>query len=202
MPASAKIIKVLIIDKDSYFIAGLRRIISDFYRNKDITVQFIDRHVPGFSADIIFQTFDYSAMFTVWCHLPSGMPTPLVFLILDQRNSLLSHLFKSVRKSGALYRNQPIDVVKSMLEEVISMQGGPPAKTMLGTQGFTLRESEVLRYLRQGKSHEEAANVMRLSVKTVSGYKRSAMRKLNFKRNQELFHWLLQGGLSNSGGEM
>ncbi|CAI1516790.1 helix-turn-helix domain-containing protein [Serratia fonticola] len=202
MAASAKIIKVLIIDKDNYFIAGLRRVISDFYRSKDITVQFIDRHVPGFSADIIFQAFDYGAMFNVWRYLPSGVPTPLVFLIRDQRNSLLSHLFQSVRKSGTLYRNQPIDVVKSMLEEAISMQGRLPLKTTLDTQGFTLRESEVLRYLRQGKSHEETANVMRLNVKTVSGYKRSAMRKLNFKRNQELFHWLLQGGLSSSERKM
>ncbi|MBC3211573.1 helix-turn-helix transcriptional regulator [Serratia fonticola] len=202
MATSVKIIKVLIIDKDSYFIAGLRRVISDFYRDKDITLQFIDRHVAGFSADIIFQAFDYGVMFNVWRHLSSGMPTPLVFLIRDQRNSLLSHLFQSVRKSGTLYRNQPIDVVKSMLEEAIFMQECQPAKTTLDTQGFTLRESEVLRYLRQGKSHEETAHVMRLNVKTVSGYKRSAMRKLNFKRNQELFHWLLQGGLSNSGGEM
>ncbi|AYM89258.1 DNA-binding response regulator [Serratia sp. 3ACOL1] len=197
MAASAKIIKVLIIDKDNYFIAGLRRIISDFYRSKDISVQFIVRHVAGFSADIIFQTFDYGARFNVWRSLPSGAPSPLVFLIRDQRNSLLSHLFQSVRKSGTLYRNQPIDVLKSMLEEAISMQGFLPPKKMLDTQGFTLRESEVLRYLRQGKSHEETANVMRLHVKTISGYKRSAMRKLNFKRNQELFHWLLQGGLSS-----
>ncbi|CAI1952657.1 TPA: helix-turn-helix domain-containing protein [Serratia fonticola] len=202
MAASAKIIKVLIIDKDNYFIAGLRRVISDFYRSKDISVQFIDRHVADFSADIIFQTIDYGARFNLWRSLPSGAPSPLVFLIRDQRNGLLSHLFKSARKNGTLDRNQPIDVVKNMLEEAISMQGCLPPKTTLGTQGFTLRESEVLRYLRQGKSHEETANVMRLHVKTISGYKRSAMRKLNFKRNQELFHWLLQGGLSSSERKM
>lgn len=202
MAASAKIIKVLIIDKDNYFIAGLRRVISDFYRSKDITVQFIDRHVPGFSADIIFQAFDYGAMFNVWRYLPSGVPTPLVFLIRDQKKRLPSHLFQSVRKNGTLYRNQPIDAVKSMLEEAISVQGClPPSKTPV-TKHFTFRESEVLRYLRQGKSHEETANVMRLHVKTISGYKRSAMRKLNFKRNQELFHWLLQGGLSSSERKM
>ncbi|MNG77552.1 DNA-binding transcriptional activator EvgA [compost metagenome] len=202
MAASAKTIKVLIIDRDNYFIIGLCHIISGFYRSKGIEVQFITRPVAGFSADIIFQAIDYGAMFNVWRYLPSGVPTPLVFLIRDQRNSLLSHLFQSVRKSGTLYRNQPIDVVKSMLEEAISMQGRLPLKTTLDTQGFTLRESEVLRYLRQGKSHEETANVMRLNVKTVSGYKRSAMRKLNFKRNQELFHWLLQGGLSSSERKM
>nr|WP_285894543.1 LuxR C-terminal-related transcriptional regulator [Serratia fonticola] len=86
-----------------------------------------------------------------------------------------------------------------MLEEAISVQGCLPPSSTPVTKHFTFRESEVLRYLRQGKSHEETANVMRLHVKTISGYKRSAMRKLNFKRNQELFHWLLQGGLSSSG---
>ncbi|WP_447876624.1 response regulator transcription factor [Serratia fonticola] len=199
MVASAKIIKVLIIDKDNYFIAGLRRVISDFYRSKDISVQFMVRHAPEFRADIIFKAINYGPMFNVGCPQPSRGQTPLLFMIRDQRDILLPHPFQSVRKSGTLYRNQPIDAVRIMLEEAISVQGCLPSKTTLGTQGFTLRESEVLRYLRQGKSHEETANVMRLHVKTVSGYKRSAMRKLNFKRNQELFHWLLQGGLSSSG---
>ncbi|MEX2940736.1 response regulator transcription factor [Serratia fonticola] len=205
MAASAKTIKVLIIDKNSYFIAGLRHIILDVYRNQDITVQFIDRNMLEFSADIIFQAIDYGAMFNVWRHLPSGGPTPSVFLIRDQRNSLLSHIFKSVRKNGTLYRNQTIDVVKSMLEEEISVQGYQPPSITPGnvaTQGLTLREGEVLRYLRQGKSHVETANVMRLHVKTVSSHKRSAMRKLNFKRNHELFHWLLQGGLTSVGREI
>lgn len=205
MAESAKTIKVLIIDKNSYFIAGLRRIILDFYSNQDITVQFIDRNMLEFSADIIFQAIDYGAMFNVWRHLPSEVPTPSVFLIRDQRNSLLSHIFQSVRKSGTLYRNQTIDEVKSMLEEAIYVQGYQPTSTTPGyiaTQGLTLREGEVLRYLRQGKSHVETANVMRLHVKTVSSHKRSAMRKLNFKRNHELFHWLLQGGLSSVGREI
>ncbi len=201
MVASAKAIKVLIIDKDNYFIAGLRRVISDFYRSKDISVQFIDRHVTDFSADIIFQTIDYGARFNVWRYLPSGVPAPLVFLIRDQRNNLLSHLFQSVRKSETLYRNQPIDVLKSMLEEAISAQECQ-SPSYVASQGLTLREGEVLRYLRQGKSHEETANVMSLHVKTVSSHKRSAMRKLNFKRNQELFHWLLQGGLSRAGKDI
>ncbi len=202
MAASAKTIKVLIIDRDNYFIIGLCHIISGFYRSKGIEVQFITRPVAGFSADIIFQAIDYGAMFNVWHPLPSKGQTPLFFLIRDQKNRLLSHLFQSVRKNGTLYRNQPIDAVKSMLEEAISVQGCLPPSSTPVTKHFTFRESEVLRYLRQGKSHEETANVMRLHVKTISGYKRSAMRKLNFKRNQELFHWLLQGGLSSSERKM
>ncbi|WP_037412211.1 hypothetical protein, partial [Serratia fonticola] len=62
MAASAKIIKVLIIDRDNYFTIGLCHIISGFYRSKGIEVQFITRPVAGFSADIIFQAIDYGAM--------------------------------------------------------------------------------------------------------------------------------------------
>lgn len=115
MAASAKTIKVLIIDRDNYFIIGLCHIISGFYRSKGIEVQFITRPVAGFSADIIFQAIDYGAMFNVWHPLPSKGQTPLFFLIRDQKNRLLSHLFQSVRKTGHY-----IEINRSMLSRACS----------------------------------------------------------------------------------
>ncbi|MGQ8775834.1 LuxR C-terminal-related transcriptional regulator [Serratia sp. NA_112.1] len=45
-------------------------------------------------------------------------------------------------------------------------------------------------------SQSQAACILQLKVKTVHSHKRSAMQKLNFPRNSELFHWLLQSGLT------
>ncbi|WP_261288152.1 response regulator transcription factor [Serratia fonticola] len=58
------------------------------------------------------------------------------------------------------------------------------------------REHQVLHYLMQGVSQSQTANLLCLKVKTVHSHKRSAMQKLNFTRTSELFHWLLQGGLT------
>ncbi|CAI1017540.1 two component system sensor kinase SsrB [Serratia proteamaculans] len=199
-----KKVNVLIIDKDEYFMEGLRHVISVFYFNRGIAVKFINQPVSGFTADIVFQSIGYGVTVSVWKKLQQGMAPPLLFLIRDQRDIRLSHIFQSVRKSGMLYRHQSIDTVKRLLEEAVSVQQiKPPCSELEGTtQHLTLRESEVLRYLRQGKSQLETANVMSLKGKTVSTHKRSAMRKLNFKRNHELYHWLLQGGLSSMEGEI
>ncbi|WP_370592708.1 response regulator transcription factor [Serratia sp. ASV30] len=61
---------------------------------------------------------------------------------------------------------------------------------------MTERERQVLHYLRQGISQSQTANILQLKVKTVHSHKRSAMKKLNFTRTSELFHWLLRGGLT------
>lgn len=198
MEVSIESVKVLIMDRDVYFMAGLRAMVSDLLLEKNIDVQFIERPLPGLYVDIDFQAIGYGMTVDVCRSLKPGVLPPLLFLIQDQRDMRLSPKIQIGKQSGTLYRYQPIDVVNSMLEEAIAVQRAQPVHTKLDafTQLLTLREREVLSYLRQGKSHEETANVMSLHVKTVSSHKRSAMRKLNFKRNHELFHWLLQGGLT------
>lgn len=116
-------------------------------------------------------------------------------MIRDQRDVLLSHHFQSVRKNGTLYRHQPIDAVKLLL----TVEQPQPLGVDINTdnQHLTLREREVLRCLKQGKSQMETAYAMSIKDKTVSTHKRTAMRKLNFKRNHELYHWLLEDGLAS-----
>lgn len=195
MGKSIKIVKVLIIDKDEYFMEGLRRVISDFYLSRDTVVRFVEQPRSGFSADIIFQAIGYGVTVDVWKTLQQGISPPLFFLIRDQREVRLSHQFQSVRKNGTLYRHQSIDAVKLLLS--VQQRQPPSAGINTDNQHLTLREREVLRCLKQGKSLMETANEMSLKDKTVSTHKRAAMRKLNFKRNHELYHWLLQGGLGS-----
>lgn len=194
MGKSIKTVKVLMIDNDKYFMEGLRRIISDFYLSIHTVVKFVEQPRPGFSVDIIFQAIGYGVTVDVCKSLRQGISCPQFFLIRDQKNILLSHQFQSVRKNGTLYRHQTIDAVKRLLSE----QQFQPASVDINTdnQHLTLREREVLSCLEQGKSLMETANEMNLKDKTVSTHKRTAMRKLNFKRNHELYHWLLQGGLT------
>lgn len=203
MKSSMKTITVLLIDGNKYFLDGLRYVIDDVHRHENIVVNYIYQPISGLSVDIVFQAICYGVTVDVRRYLQPGIPPPLMFFIRDKRDPRLSHVFQGVRKNGTLYRHQSIDDVRNMLEAAMFMRRFQlPRGDYTVAEPLTYRESEVLRYLRQGRSPTDTARVMKLQVKTVSSHKRSAMRKLNFKRNHELFHWMLQGGLTRSAKEI
>ncbi|EPL9180887.1 response regulator transcription factor [Serratia marcescens] len=61
---------------------------------------------------------------------------------------------------------------------------------------LTTREQEVLWAISEEMEPFKVAKRLKLSEKTVSSHKRAAMRKLGFRRNSELYHWLRKGGLN------
>ncbi|MHA6679811.1 helix-turn-helix transcriptional regulator [Enterobacter cloacae] len=58
-------------------------------------------------------------------------------------------------------------------------------------------EKDVLRWLSLGLPLATMAKQLDMSIQSVSRYKRSAMYKLGFERNHELYQWLLKGGLEH-----
>lgn len=79
MEKEIKTIKVLIIDKDEYFMEGLRHAISDCYLSKDTVVRFVEQPLSGFSVDIIFQAIGYGVTVDVWKTLQQDIFSPLFF---------------------------------------------------------------------------------------------------------------------------
>ena len=57
------------------------------------------------------------------------------------------------------------------------------------------REIEVLRMLASGKSVSQIADILHLSVTTVSTYRARILEKLNMTTTAELIHYALSGGL-------
>lgn len=57
-------------------------------------------------------------------------------------------------------------------------------------QLLTSREREVVLTLGRGLKHAQVADMLFISVKTVSTHKRTAMRKLGFRRTHELQQWV------------
>jgi DNA-binding CsgD family transcriptional regulator len=55
---------------------------------------------------------------------------------------------------------------------------------------LTPREREVVMMLGRGLSNTQVADLLYINIKTVSGHKRTAMRKLGFRRTQELQQWV------------
>ena len=71
-------------------------------------------------------------------------------------------------------------------------QGGPP---VAGRKLLSRREAEVLRLLAQGHTHQEVADQLALSIKTVETYRKRLHEKLDLKSRAQLFRFAFESGL-------
>ena len=60
---------------------------------------------------------------------------------------------------------------------------------------LTLRQREVLQLLAEGKSMKEAADILKVTPRTIAFHKYSMMEQLGIKRNSELVRYAAQSGL-------
>ena len=60
---------------------------------------------------------------------------------------------------------------------------------------LTAREREVLKFICEGKSNSEVAEVLRISVRTVETHRANIMSKLDLKNTAELVKYAVQNGL-------
>ncbi|MBL5903245.1 helix-turn-helix transcriptional regulator [Serratia fonticola] len=196
-----KKISISLNDYDSYFLAGLQYGLIDYFTVLSTQINFFS----GYSVDkpdIIFQALYQGEKTDICQHFPNDEPQPLYFVIRDKAERQFTPPIRCIAKSSTLYRNQSIDDILGMIKLAMQFNSLPQERAQrcpaCHRQSLSERERQVLYYLRQGMSQSQAACILQLKVKTVHSHKRSAMQKLNFTRNSELFHWLLQGGLAGN----
>jgi DNA-binding NarL/FixJ family response regulator len=63
------------------------------------------------------------------------------------------------------------------------------------SMSLTAREREVLKLISEGKSNSEAAEVLRISVRTVETHRANIMNKLDLRNTAELVRYAIQKGL-------
>jgi two-component system response regulator NreC len=80
-------------------------------------------------------------------------------------------------------------LVKDYLSQVHANEGDS------SLDGLTDRESEVLRFLAEGKSNDEIAETLVISPKTVSRHRENLMRKLNLHSRAELVRYAIRKGI-------
>lgn len=194
-----KKISISLNDYDSYFLAGLKYGLTEYFSELNTQVNFLS----GYSTDrpdIIFQAL-YQGERTNFCqYFPADAPQPLYFVIRDKAEKRFTPPIRCIAKSNTLYRNQSLGDMLEMVKVAMQSNSQPQERAQrcpaCHRQSLSERERQVLYYLRQGMSQSQAACILQLKVKTVHSHKRSAMKKLNFTRNSELFHWLLHDGLA------
>ncbi|WP_245209450.1 helix-turn-helix transcriptional regulator [Serratia fonticola] len=194
-----KKITISLNDHDSYFLAGLQYGLVEYFTERRTQVNFFS----GYSSekpDIIFQALYHGEKTDICRRFPDDAPQPLYFVIRDRAERRFTPPIRCIAKSSTLYRNQSLGDMLGMVKLAMQFNAKPQEKAppcpACHRQSLTERERQVLHYLRQGVSQSQTANILQLKVKTVHSHKRSAMKKLNFTRTSELFHWLLQGGLT------
>jgi two-component system response regulator NreC len=84
-----------------------------------------------------------------------------------------------------------VDVTKPLVRGTIASGSG----TVRPLKRLSRREREVLRLLAQGHSNQQAADSIRVSVKTVETYRTRLREKLGLKGRPELYRFAVESGI-------
>ncbi|HHK8233179.1 TPA: helix-turn-helix transcriptional regulator [Serratia marcescens] len=196
-----KTLNIVIIDDDKFYTAGLAMVLAIYLKNQGQQAKFSSHLTYGKPADIVFQAIRCGTLIAPGSAICMNNDKPVYVAIADRKDAHLQHLYRSVNKSNILYRHQSVSLILQLMENVLLSLQKTSVKTQSTSENLqhlalTQREREVLCQLKQGKTPACVASFLGIKVKTISSHKRAAMRKLNFKRTNELFHWMLQGGLT------
>lgn len=192
------VITVAIFDENAYFASGLLAAISDYFGRTGIAVRRVTAQYPG--VDMIFQYFP-SGIPTCFCLYEGLKPgfSPLCFAI-RQPHDRPNGRANCALLAGVIQHDfslaSALQIITCALARRQEQRVDQPVSMGLCTcthNALTLREKQVMIYLRQELSLAEIGSRLTISIKTVSNHKMSVMRKMGFRRNMELYRWLRQG---------
>ncbi|MGH2624894.1 MAG: LuxR C-terminal-related transcriptional regulator, partial [Sphingobacterium sp.] len=177
---------------------GLRGLLENHFHAQGCSVEFIE-YFTDKKPDIVFHAQNPGEITGICHQLSESLNYPYYFIIRDKKHLRLCQTKNCIRNSAIIYRNQTSDEFISIIKKVVSIAPSQPSHpstcSVCHNQRLSLREREVLFYLNSGLNQTQVAQHMQLKVKTINSHKSSAMKKLNFKNNLALVHWMLLGGL-------
>ncbi|MBC3252362.1 response regulator transcription factor [Serratia fonticola] len=189
-------ITIAIFNTDRYFAQGLKALLHHYFTRRNIPVRFVSG-CAGFKAILIFKESNvrHSVRFCRQRHVDGRQRVIII------QNSSYYHR-PCLSEQGMIDRNISVNALLQNLEQVLATPPctEPVEKCPRCAQKLTLREYQILSALEQGRQVAQIALQMKLSPKTISGYKRCAMAKLGFNRNADLYYWLQSGELDYEKG--
>lgn len=185
-----RIFKILIVDSDNFFAAGLRLSIENYFSQVKMPVLIRETKHSYRMADLIFW-----APHCPGAALPAGLVGDRTYMsklvvVMAQHTEKLTQYHVPF----FLYRHQKPEIVYEIIDHAITKKCKSEIiiPDNLLTNRLTERQRQILHYLSKGMYASEIANLLNINCKTVSSHKRSAMAKLRLSRNAELYQWLIK----------
>lgn len=181
-------LKILIVDTDQFFVAGLQLKIKMHFQARNIQVIFMSHPLSYPMVDLIFWAAEAPLPM-----MPNGLLTNhKVILLMSQH---IPHLVANYWPS-VFYRHQRYSDLSSLLDLLIKIDYESPTEEDKSSLSLlTPRQREVMGCISQGLSVREISARLHIDPKTVSHHKIGAMRKLQLYRITDLHHWLLCSAL-------
>ncbi|CNI21213.1 LuxR family regulatory protein [Yersinia frederiksenii] len=192
-------ISCMIVDNDKYQTLGMVAIVKKIFTSLGFKKEIKFYRKAFYSADVIFIGVDEFSFFEALKRLDKAPSEADVFLICDARlNSFLQGIprFSNVTM---IFREDSVDTATNKITTVLKrrLRGIKDNFTerkvtkvlsleSAERQYLTPNENIVLKLFNEGFSGGDIARILKKSEKTVSGQKRSAMKKLGARTDVEL----------------
>ncbi len=192
-------ISCMIVDNDKYQTLGMVSIVKKIFTSLGFKKEIKFYRKAFYSADVIFIGVDEFSFFEALKRLDKTPAEADVFLICDARlNSFLQGIprFSDVTM---IFREDSLETVSNKIAAVFKRKfrgfkdnliERKTAKVLhlvsSERQYLTPNENIVLKLFNEGFSGGDIARILKKSEKTVSGQKRSAMKKLGARTDVEL----------------
>ncbi|CNK48830.1 LuxR family regulatory protein [Yersinia enterocolitica] len=192
-------ISCMIVDNDKYQTLGMVAIVKKIFTSLGFKKEIKFYRKSFYSADVIFIGVDEFSFFDALKSLDRSPSEADVFLICDARlNSFLQGIprFSNVTM---IFREDSLEAVTNKistvfkrklrgLKENLTERKSTHVLSLASSerQYLTPNENIVLKLFNEGFSGGDIARILKKSEKTVSGQKRSAMKKLGARTDVEL----------------
>nr|MBJ7893504.1 helix-turn-helix transcriptional regulator [Serratia sp. PAMC26656] len=190
-------VKISIIENNLFFAEGLKYALSEYFSLKGETVEFLAEENSNAAVDLVFIAQSESGNVSYCDRGTRETDSPPLYISIRKIKPAQATKEKACsRELGVLDCHADLEALFHLLDDklwrmsVISAAATPCFFCL--SRRLSGREKEVVSYLRLGVNQTQAAKYMHLSVKTVHTYKQSVMRKLNLRRKNDFFSWLLK----------
>lgn len=190
-------VKIAIIETNLFFAEGLKYALSEYFTRKGRTVEFLAEENGNAAVDLVFIAQPESGSVTYCDRGVHEAAVPPLYIVIRKIKPAQAIREKACsRELGVLDCHAGLEALFHLLDDklwrmsVISTAARPCYFCL--SRRLSGREQEVVSYLRLGVNQTQTAKYMQLSVKTVHTYKQSVMRKLDFRKRNDLFNWLLK----------
>ncbi|CNE54835.1 LuxR family regulatory protein [Yersinia kristensenii] len=159
---------------------------------------------PG--CDIVFVDIDHLSMPIAIATLKSIKPGVMIFIIatleskFNRVNSVLNY------KGVFLYKSEQVNILRNIIKSkiasiLLSMEQYDEINVDVSPKELTHCQSIVIKLIHSGLTAKDISAMLHKSEKTISGHKRSAMKRLGVTTNYELNELRLFECISGSFGQ-